>query len=69
MQHVEWLDESGGGRGLMIALAVLAAIFLAMVFRPRPPSPFTSHGAYGPGYGTQSLMFGANPRAGAPQLR
>ena len=68
MQHVETV-ESVGGRGFMVALAVLGAIFLAMVFRPRAPSPFTAHGAFGPGFGTQSLMFGANPRAGAPRLR
>jgi hypothetical protein len=61
--------ESVGGRGLMLMLGVLAAIMPSKVFRPRPPSPFTEHGGFGAGYGSQSLMFGANPRAGAPRLR
>ena len=61
--------ESVGGRGLMLMLAVLAAMVLEMLFRLRPPSPFTEHGGFGAGYGSQSLMFGANPRAGAPRLR
>jgi hypothetical protein len=58
-----------GVRGLLILGALVTAILFAMVFRPRHPSPFTSHGAYGAGYGSQSVMFGANPRAGAPRLR
>jgi hypothetical protein len=53
---------------LLVLLAVVAAISTAMLFRPRSPSPFTSSGAFGAGYGTQSIMFGANPRAGAPRL-
>ena len=53
----------------MLVLGVLTAIMLAMLFRPRPPSPFSEHGGFGAGYGSQSLMFGANPRAGAPRLR
>ena len=61
--------ESVGGRGLMLMLGVLTAIMLAMLFRPRPPSPFTEHGGFGAGYGSQSIMFGASPRAGAPRLR
>jgi hypothetical protein len=61
--------ESVGGRGMLVALGVLAAILLSMMFRPRPPSPFTEHGGFGAGYGSQSFMFGANPRAGAPRLR
>ena len=61
--------ESVGGRVVLLWLGVLTAIMLAMVFRPRPPSPFTEHGGFGAGYGSQSFMFGANPRAGAPRLR
>jgi hypothetical protein len=61
--------ESVGGRGLLVAFGVLTAILLSMMFRPRPPSPFTEHGGFGAGYGSQSFMFGANPRAGAPRLR
>jgi hypothetical protein len=60
--------ESVGGWWLLVLLAVVAAISTAMLFRPRSPSPFTSSGAFGAGYGTQSIMFGANPRAGAPRL-
>ena len=58
-----------GVRGLLILGGVLTAILLSMLIRPRSPSPFTSHGAFGAGYGRQSVMFGANPRAGAPRLR
>ena len=44
--------ESGGGRGMMLVLGVLTAIMLAMLFRPRPPSPFSEHGGFGAGYGS-----------------
>ena len=57
-----------GVRGLLILGGVLTAILLSMVIRPGVPSPFTAHGAFGAGYGRQSVMFGANPRAGAPRL-
>jgi hypothetical protein len=60
--------ESSWGWGLLLLLAVLAAISTAMLFRPLHPSTFTEHGAFGAGYGSQSLMFGASPRAGAPRL-
>ena len=60
--------ESVGGLWLLVLLAVIAAISTAMLFRPRHPSAFTEHGGFGAGYGTQSIMFGANPRSGAPRL-
>ena len=41
--------ESVGGRGMMLVLGVLTAIMLAMLFRPRPPSPFSEHGGFGAG--------------------
>ena len=51
--------------GLVLVLFGLAAVFsMAAAFRPREPSPFTAHGAYGAGHGTVSVMFGASPRAG-----
>jgi len=59
----------GGGRALTLVLTVLMALSLIMVFRPRQPSAFTAHGAFGAGHGSQSMMFGAEPRAGAPRLR
>ena len=65
----ETVQSYGGGRVLIVALAVLMAVSLVMLFRPRQPSPFTAHGGFGAGHGTQSIMFGANPRAGAPRLR
>jgi len=61
-----------GVRGLMILGGLATALFLAMVVRPLSPSPFTAHGAYGAGHGSQSIMFGASPRKGAaasPSLR
>jgi hypothetical protein len=64
--HAQTAD-SVRGKGLLIAMAVLTAIGLAMVFRPKAPSPFTEHGAFGAGHGSVSVMFGASPRAGAPR--
>jgi hypothetical protein len=61
------VDRIGDGpkRALMVVLAVAAAISLSLLFHPRRPSPFTEHGAYGAGYGSESVMFGASPRKGA----
>ena len=52
----------------MVFLAVLAAVSISMLFRPRPQSGFSEAGGYGRGYGSESLMFGASSRAGAPRL-
>ena len=65
----EMTQERGMGRALMVAVGVLTAILLSLLIKPRTPSPFTAHGAFGAGHGSQSIMFGANPRAGAPRLR
>jgi len=61
--------DSVAGRGLLLGLALLAALSTIVMFRPRQPSPFTAHGAFCAGHGSQSMMFGAEPRAGAPRLR
>ena len=61
----ETLGERGHGGLLMVVLAVLTAISLSLVFRPRPPSPFSEHGGFGAGYGSESIMFGASGRLGA----
>lgn len=68
---VDTVDTIGDGpkRAFTVVLGVLAAILLSMLFHPRKPSPFSEHGAYGAGHGSSSVMFGANPRAGAPRLR
>jgi len=60
--------DSLGMRWLMVVLAVITVLSLLMVFRPRPQSPFSEQGGYGRGYGSESLMFGADSRAGAPRL-
>ena len=60
--------ESIGGRWLRVVLAVMAAVSLSLVFRPRVQSPFSEAAGYGRGYGSESIMFGANSRAGAPRL-
>ena len=65
----ELTQHRGMGRALMVACGILTAILLSLLVKPRTPSPFTAHGAYGAGHGSQSIMFGANPRAGAPRLR
>jgi hypothetical protein len=64
-QTFDW----SGGRALMLVLTFLMALSAIVMFRPRQPSPFTQHGAFGAGHGSQSMMFGAEPRAGAPRLR
>jgi hypothetical protein len=64
MQASQTMD-TGYGRTLMIVLALLAAISLPFLFRPRRPSSFTEHGAFGAGHGSESLMFGASGRRGA----
>jgi len=50
---------------LLLALLVLGALLTAPVLRPRRPSQFTEHGAFGAGHGSESLMVGAAPRRGA----
>ena len=52
----------------MVFLAVLAAVSLSLLFRPRQQSGFSEAGGFGPGHGSESLMFGANSQAGAPRL-
>jgi hypothetical protein len=61
--------DSVSGRWLMVLFAVMTAVALSLVFRPRPQSPFSAAGGFGRGYGSESIMFGANSRAGAPRLR
>jgi hypothetical protein len=46
-------------------MAVLGALSTALLFRPRLPSRFTEHGAFGAGYGSESLMLGARGHKGA----
>jgi hypothetical protein len=50
---------------LLLGLVLLGGISTALLFRPRPPSQFTEHGAFGAGYGSESLMIGARARRGA----
>jgi hypothetical protein len=61
--------DTVSGRWLMVLFAVMTALALSLVFRPRPQSPFSSAGGFGRGHGSESIMFGANSRAGAPRLR
>jgi hypothetical protein len=69
-QTVETVDRIGNGpkRALMVGLALAAVLLLSMAFKPRRPSGFTEPGAFGAGHGSISIMFGANPRSGAPRL-
>jgi hypothetical protein len=61
------VDRIGEGpkRAMVVVLGLLAALMLSLLFKPRQPSPFTDHGAYGAGYGSESVMFGASSRPGA----
>lgn len=52
----------------MVVFAIITALSLSMVFRPRKQSGFSEAGGYGRGHGSESLMFGASPRSGAPRL-
>jgi len=57
-------DRSYAGK-LLVGLLVLTALTTLAMFRPRRPSPFTEHGAFGAGHGRVTFMIGANPRKGA----
>jgi hypothetical protein len=57
--------DHGYALKLLIGLLLAGAVATVPIFRPRPPSPFTEHGAFGAGYGSESLMFGATARKGA----
>jgi hypothetical protein len=61
--------DSVSGRWLMVLFAVMTALALSLGFRPRPQSPFSAAGGFGRGHGSESIMFGADSRAGAPRLR
>jgi hypothetical protein len=50
---------------LLLLLVVLFALPTLLIVRPRHPSSFTAHGAYGAGHGSESLMFGARAQKGA----
>jgi hypothetical protein len=65
--HTDTIGGAGPKTAMMVVVGVLAAIMLSLLFRPRQPSPFTEHGGFGAGHGSVSVMFGANPRAGAPR--
>jgi len=64
MLDAETHDRSYGIK-LLLGLLIAGAVATIPVFRPRAPSPFTEHGAFGAGYGSESLMFGATARKGA----
>jgi len=62
--EAQTVDRSYGMK-LLIGLLLAAAVVTVPLFRPRRPSPFTEHGAFGAGFGSESLMFGATARKGA----
>ncbi|HMF41279.1 MAG TPA: hypothetical protein VKQ32_11305 [Polyangia bacterium] len=62
--QAQTVDRSYAAK-LLLGLLVLAALMTVPVFRPRRPSQFTEHGAFGAGYGRESIMFGARARKGA----
>jgi hypothetical protein len=52
--------------GLVVFLMLLVGMVSTLwVVRPHRPSRFTEHGAFGAGYGAESLMVGASSRHGA----
>jgi hypothetical protein len=50
---------------LLIGLLIAGAVVTVPLFRPRRPSQLTEHGAFGAGFGSESIMFGASARRGA----
>ena len=62
--QVQTQDRSYAAK-LLVGLLVLAALATLLMFRPRRPSPFTEHGAFGAGHGRESFMIGASARKGA----
>jgi hypothetical protein len=62
--EAQTVDRSYGMK-LLIGLLLAAAVVTVPLFRPRRPSQFTEHGAFGAGFGSESLMFGATARKGA----
>ena len=52
--------------GVLVMLILLFGLVTTLgIFRPHRPSPFTAHGGYGAGWGTESIMVGASARKGA----
>jgi hypothetical protein len=52
--------------GLVLLLIGLVGVFAtATLFRPRAPSPFSEGSGFGTGYGSDSIMVGAEPKPGA----
>lgn len=62
--YVESADRSYAVK-LLVGLLIVGALVTVPLFRPRRPSSFTEHGAFGAGHGSESLMFGARGRMGA----
>jgi hypothetical protein len=62
--HADTVDRSYAAK-LLLGLVLLGGLSTALLFRPRAPSPFTEHGAFGAGHGSESLMVGARARRGA----
>jgi hypothetical protein len=56
------LDKTNG---LVVMLILLFGLVTTLgIFRPHRPSPFTAHGAFGAGFGSESIMVGASSRLG-----
>jgi hypothetical protein len=48
-------------------MLVFGVITTLGIVRPRRPSSFSNGSGFGVGFGAESIMFGAMPRAGAPR--
>lgn len=54
--------------GLVILLMLVFGVITTLgIVRPRRPSSFSNGSGFGVGFGAESIMFGAMPRAGAPR--
>ena len=62
-REVGFLEKTNGL--VVVLIALFAAVATLLVFRPHKPSAFSAGSGYGTGYGTDSVMVGANPHLGA----
>ena len=74
MNGVRRVTEPGrvGGlersNGLVVLLLLVCGVIATLgLVRPRRPSSFSTGSGFGVGFGAESVMFGAMPRAGAPR--
>ena len=59
------LERSNGV--VLLLMLVFGVIMTLGIFRPQRPSSRSAGSGFGVGFGSQSIMIGANPQDGAPR--